>query len=134
MSRVTVVDNEYITVEYLPDKAIIAHVIHQPIGGQILRDAMSIGAKALAEYGVTKWLSDDRKNGPLSPDDIEWGCRHWSRVAIESGWQYWAVVLPEHVVAAGSLAPCMHKLFEMGVGIVAFHNPDTAMRWIENQN
>ncbi len=131
MSETIVVDNEYITLRYIPEKSLIYHTIHKPVAGQPLRDAINAGTEVLKENGATKWLSDDRKNGPLSREDAEWGFKDWNRRAIAAGWKYWAVVVPEQAVAAGSLAPTIQDLFNLGVRTQVFVTVEEAMEWLD---
>lgn len=131
MSPVVIVDNEFITLNYLPDDGIIHHTIHQPIGGQPLRDALNAGTDALAKYGATKWLSDDRKNGPLSPEDTRWGFESWNRRTVDAGLKFWAIVVPEDLAAAGTLMPVIDELFEMGVTMMVFTNLADALEWLK---
>jgi len=131
MSQITIHDSEYITVELFPEKKLIYHVIHKPTGGQPLRDALNAGTEALRTYGACKWLSDDRKNGPLSREDAEWGFNDWNRRTIDAGWKYWANVVPEEVVAAGSLMPAIDALFELGLRMMVFTDPQEAMEWLD---
>ena len=105
MERIIITGNEFISIEYLPQEHIIYHVIHKPVSGQPLRDALTIGADFLQENNVTKWLSDDRKNGELTKEDLEWGYHNWNQRMIDAGWKYWANVIPEDLYAADSLRP-----------------------------
>jgi len=125
------VDNEYITVEYVPEKKMVHHIIHQPVGGQIFRDALNAGTETLRQNGACKWLSDDRKNGPLSREDAEWGFNDWNRRTIEVGWKYWALVVPPEVAAAGSLIPTMEALFELGLRMMVFTDVEAAEEWLD---
>jgi len=131
MSRVTIVDNEYITVEYVPEKKMIHHTIHKPVGGQLFRDALNAGTEALRKHGACKWLSDDRKNGPLSREDAEWGFNDWNLRTIQAGWKYWALVVPPEVAAAGSLVPTMGDLFKLGLRMMVFTDLEAASEWLD---
>lgn len=131
MAFITIVDNESITVQYLPDKKIIYHTVHKPISGQPLREALWAGTQALRQYGATKWLSDDRKNGPLSPEDAEWGVE-WSRQTVASGWKYWAIVVPEAIEAAGSLSPAISSLHQLGLQMRIFSLLEDAFAWLDS--
>jgi hypothetical protein len=133
MSPITIVDNEYITIEYLPDEKIIHHTIHKPVGGQPFRDALNAGTETLAKHGASKWLSDDRKNGPLSPEDIEWGFNDWNKRTIDLGWKYWAMVVPETSIAAGSLIPTIQALADLGLRVRVFSDLEEAMEWLKKQ-
>jgi hypothetical protein len=132
MSETILVDNEYITIRYLPEKGIIYHTIHKPVGGPIFRDALNVGTETLKKNGATKWLSDDRKNGPLSAEDIEWGFNDWNKRTIDAGWKYWAVVVPQVVVDAGTLIPTMEALYGLGLRMMVFSDLDEATKWLDS--
>lgn len=132
MSPIVIVENEYITLECLPDKKIIHHTIHKPVPGLILRDALNAGTDALAKHGARKWLSDDRKNGPISDDIRDWGFVDWNRRTIEAGWKYWALVVPQELADAGTLIPTMGDLFELGLRMRVFTNLDEAFAWLDS--
>jgi hypothetical protein len=131
MSSITIVDNEYITLQYLPDKKIIYHTVHKPIPDQPLKDAVNAGTEALKKYGACKWLSDDRKNGPVSPEIAEWGREDWNPRTIAAGWKYWANVVPEEVASAGALSPVIEALFELGLRMMVFTDLAAAFEWLD---
>lgn len=132
MSPITVLDNEHITISYLPDKKIIYHTVHKPISGQVLRDSLLAGYEALQHYGATKWLSDDRQNGPMSDEDREWGEINLNRRSMEAGWKYWALVVPQVVAAAGSMASTMTSLYELGLRMMVFTELEPAFEWLDS--
>ena len=132
MSPITIVDNDYITVQYLPDKKFIFHTVHKPIADQPLKDALNAGTDALIKYKATKWLSDDRKNGPLSQEILDWGNNDWDPRTIAGGWKYWANVVPVEVASAGTLAPVMEALYELGLRMMVFTDVDKAIEWLDS--
>jgi hypothetical protein len=132
VSENIIVDNEYITIRYLSDKGVIYHTIHKPVGGPLFRDALNDGTAALKKHGACKWLSDDRKNGPLTPEDVEWGFNNWNKRTIEAGWKYWAVVVPQDVVNAGTLIPTMQALYGLGLRMMVFSDLDEAAEWLDS--
>jgi hypothetical protein len=131
MAEVIIVDNEFITVRYLDDKRIIYHSVHKPIPDQELKDAVNAGTDALIEFGACKWLSDDRKNGPVSPEIAAWGREDWDPRTIAGGWKYWANVVPEELVAAGALSPVIEALFELGLRMMVFTSLEPAFQWLD---
>jgi hypothetical protein len=131
MAEVVIVDNEFITVRYLDDKRIIYHTVRKLISGQPLRDALVAGTKAMKTYGACKWLSDDRLNGPLTEEDVEWGFNNWNLPTIKAGWKYWAIVVPTELIAAGSLTFTINSLFDLGLRVMAFNNVEEAMDWLD---
>ncbi len=130
MQPVTVVENEYITLQYVPDQKYIYHVIHKPIPDQPLRDALNAGSEALKKYGACRWLSDDRLNGPLSKEIQEFGFNDWGPRTIKAGWKYWADVVPQQLVAAGALAPVMEAYFGLGLRMQVFSSVEDASAWL----
>lgn len=134
MAPIVIVDNEYITLQYFPDKRTIYHVVHKPIGPQqeqLMIDTLNEGTEALRRYGVCKWLSDDRLNGPLPDHLIEWGFNDWNPRTIQAGWKYWANVVPHELVAAGTLAPVMANLYELGLRMQVFTTTEEAFDWLD---
>ncbi|MFN8527695.1 MAG: hypothetical protein U0670_03685 [Anaerolineae bacterium] len=133
MPPINIVDNQYITVQYLPEKQMIYHTVHQPIYDiRLLKDALNAGTDALQKYGVYKWLSDDRKNGALPPEVVEWGLEDWNPRTIAAGWRYWANVVPKELAAAGALMPVMEALFGMGLRMMVFSDLDEAIAWLDS--
>lgn len=132
MPPITIVDNEYITVQYLPDRKVIYHTVHKPIPDEPLKVALNAGTDALRSYGACKWLSDDRKNGPLSPHVVEWGDQDWNPRTIAAGWKYWANVVPEEMASAGTLYPVIQHLFDLGLRMMVFTNLDEAFEWLDS--
>jgi hypothetical protein len=132
MTDITVYDTEHITIKYLPDKKIIYHTVHKPIpSGQPLREALMCGFDMLQHYGASKWVSDDRLNGPMSVEDREWGHTNLNSRAMEAGWKYWALVVPEQLVAAGTMMPTITELFKLGLRMMVFSKVEEAFKWIE---
>lgn len=132
-ATLVLVDNEYMTLQYLTDKKIVYHTIHKPVGGETLRSALLAGTSALAEHGACKWLSDDRLNGPLSDEDREWGVKEWNRLALDAGWKYWALVVPQDVADAGTMIPTMEALYALGLRMMVFTELEEAIAWLDNQ-
>lgn len=134
MTRVIVFDSEYITVEYVPDKQMIYHIVHKPVAEnlKVFQDALNAGTDALKRYGVVKWLSDDRKNGPLPPEQFEWlETSNWNLRTIQFGWKYWANVVPEDLAAAGTLTPIIEDLFTRGLRMNVFTSVESAQKWLD---
>jgi len=132
MSPIIIVDNEYITVQYVPDKKFIYHTVHKPISDEPLKEALNAGTEALRQYGACKWLSDDRKNGPLSEEMVAWGLQDWDPRTVSYGWKYWANVVPVDVASAGTLMPVMEILQDMGLRMMVFTTIEDAIRWLDS--
>lgn len=135
MSRIQLYSNEFITVDYHSDKKIIYHTIHKPMGKEqidIYKQALNAGTNAMEKYGVSKWLSDDRKNGPL-PDELEgWGTDTWIPKTLEAGWKYWANVVPTEIHAAGTFVPVIEALYALGLRMRVFSHAEEALVWLDS--
>ena len=133
MDKELILDNEYMTVWYYPQKKIVYHQMHKFTYGQALRDGLSAGAAILEEKGAQKWLSDDRKNVSLDKDDRNWTATVWRPRVIKAGWRYWALVLPEKIIGQMVMKGIIEEYANTGVTVKMFSDPDEAMRWLEAQ-
>lgn len=133
MQNVTIYDSEYITVEYWPHKKLIYHKIHKPLGDhlEVFKEALNAGSAALEKYKLTKWLSDDRANDSLTEEGNEWTLKDWQPRTMKAGWKYWAGIVPQDVIAAGSLIPVMEIMFELGLRMMVFTDIEQAIAWLD---
>jgi len=127
-----VFENVYATLLYYPDHKLIHHKFHRPLQGQALHDVLNAGADLLAERKATKWLSDDRNNAQLTSEDADWANREWSPRAVRAGWKYWALVVPEELVARFSMRRPVDRAYEEGLRIAAFVDTQEAKDWLES--
>ena len=125
-------ENAYASLIYYPEQKLIHHKFHQPLQGQPLRDVLNAGSDVLDQRGATKWLSDDRNNSGLTPEDADWANQDWSPRTIRAGWKYWALVVPEAVAARFSMQRPFDRAFSEGLRIAAFVNPNEAKEWLES--
>ena len=88
----TIIDTEAASLRYYPATRIVHHEIRRFIHGPQLRALLLEGVRAFRKYGANKWLSDDRGNGPLKPEDAAWASAEWSPQVMAAGWKYWALV------------------------------------------
>ena len=130
-SPIIIVDNEFITVRYLPDKRIIYHTVHKPIESKLFMEAMRAGEEVMKKNGACKWLSDDRKIGPLATEMVA-GRREWGAGLVAAGWKYWANIVPEETAAARTLVPVVDTLFELGLHLMVSTNLEEAFQWLES--
>lgn len=133
MSTITIYDSEQVTVWYYPEKGIIHHQMHEHTYGVDFRKALMAGADAMKKYHAKKWLSDDRNNPLLRPDDQEWGTAVWQPAVFAAGWKYWAVVQPEYDLAKVRMAKLSERFSLQGVKVEFFGDPESAMAWLESQ-
>jgi hypothetical protein len=109
MEKVTILDNEFATMWYYPDTKIVHHQIKKYIYGEHLQELLNRGIETIQKYHAQKWISDDRNNNALTPQDQEWVKNDWLPNAVKAGWKYWAIVNPEKLM--GQL--CMERQANM---------------------
>jgi hypothetical protein len=133
MEGIALFNNDYITVQYVPAKRFIYHTVHKPVSGAIFRSALMAGTDGLIRYKAYKWLSDDRKNGQISREDVEWGIEVWNAQTIAAGWRYWAVLVPPAIANAASLMPVIEALYELGLNTKVFTELESAIAWLDEK-
>ena len=128
----TILENEFISILYYPEQKIIAHTVHQPISNMQLMEAMKVASNFLVENNVSKWLSDDRKNGPIENDiaEADMDYKEYNQRMIDAGWRYWANVIPTSLEAAYTLTPVMEEMHDMGLQMNVFTSYDEAFDWL----
>jgi len=130
MPTIVALDNEFATVSVITEKRIIHHEFKQFIHGERLREALTTGVELMKKHKATKWLSDDRKNGPLPKADGEWARTVWFPGAVKAGWKTWAVVLPEMVVGQMNMQDFIDQYQKQGIEARVFTSPQQAMAWL----
>jgi hypothetical protein len=130
MFETIIIQNEYATLRYYPDTKIVHHTFYKPISGQEFRNVLNTGAKTLEKNQASKWLSDDRGNLALPADDTEWSKTDWFPRAVKAGWKYWALVVPEDIMARMNLKEFVDSYLEQGLQIAVFTEPEEAMKWL----
>ena len=133
MAAVVIVDNPFATLWYHPEKRIVHHRIHQFISGKAFRDLLLTGTDVLTKNQATKWLSDDRMNAVLRPEDVEWSHEHWFPQTALAGWKWWAIVQPEKTVGQVTMKNLAATYGQYGITSKAFTDPNDALWWLESQ-
>lgn len=131
MSANIIIDNEYATLCYYPEHGIIHHTFHKPIGGQPFRDVLLNGLKTMQANKASKWLSDDRANQALPPEDSTWGTDVWFPQVQAAGWKFWALVVPESIIGRLNMKEFVESYSEKGIRIMVFTDPDKALKWLK---
>src|SRR5262245_42169579 len=133
MAAVVVIDNPFATLWYHPEKRIIHHRIHQFISGTAFRELLLTGTDILTKNQATKWLSDDRMNAVLRPEDVEWSHEHWFPQTALAGWKWWAIVQPEKTVGQVTMKNLAATYGQYGITSKGFTDPNDALWWLESQ-
>lgn len=109
------------------------HTFHQFIEGQTLREALDAGIDLLREHGAVKWLSDDRKNTGVTPEDTDWSMNDWGPRAAQAGWKYWALIVPEELAGRGAMSGIVERFYNLGVQVMVFTNEKEAQAWLNSR-
>jgi hypothetical protein len=132
MSTITILDNEYATLWYHEEDGIVHHQFKKYIYGDDFRNVLNRGLELMKERGATKWLSDDRYNSALLPEDSDWAENDWSsRVHALGTWKYWAIVLPEGVIGRMNMDMYIEHQLAEGVVVRVFLDPSSALAWLK---
>ena len=117
-------------LEYIEDLGCMRHRLKRNNSFKEWQELLLTGTAYMAEKGLSKWISDNRKNGRPGPDTAEWINDTWLPFAIRSGWKTWALVEPENF--SSKLNQRMHNKYflERGIQMAAFSDPVDAECWI----
>lgn len=132
MTTITVIDGDRASLWYHPESGIVHHQFHRYVYGDHFRSVLNEGLALFKKHGATKWLSDDRGNSALSPEDAEWADTDWLPRVIDAGWKYWAIVLPESVVGKMNMRRFIEHEESLGVEVQIFTDPVLALAWLES--
>ena len=131
MSKITILDNEFVSMWYHPELRILHHKFHKYLWGEAFREALNKGVEIFEEHQACKWLSDDRLNASLSMEDTNWAMTQWFPRVRKAGWKYWAIVLPENIIGQMNMKRFIADYSAQGVAVQVFGDPDEAMTWLQ---
>lgn len=133
MSKITIIDNAFVTLWYHPTEKIVHHQFHKKtVYGNYLREMLNRGAELLHEHNACKWLSDDRNHVILTPEDFIWGSKEWSPKVLGYGWKYWAIVKPTDEIGKMSIEQITYDYKMKGLIIEYFDDTEKAFEWLRN--
>lgn len=129
----TIIDDEFVTLWYHPDEKVVHHKIHKFLVPGVFERLLSKGADFLESHGATKWLSDDRNNVVVSPEDLEWSDRVWAPRVLKAGFKHWAIVVPSTAVAELQMKALRTKRQKQGLTVEMFEAVEDAMAWLTSR-
>ena len=130
MSTITVIDNEHVVLYYHTDTKIVHHIYQPTIYGEYIKEELNKGVELLKEHKAQKWLSDNHLFNDLPEEDAKWINEVWIKKAIDAGWKYWALVVPEEDFGRMNMMEFVEVFGGMGVRVMAFTDADEAMKWL----
>jgi hypothetical protein len=129
----TILENEYGILMYYPDLKIVHHVFRKPIGGKAFQEILNGGLDVFRQKGAYKWLSDDRNNSVFAPEDAAWVFDVWVPQVMQTGWKYWALLVPDTTKARQDMAQFINGFYEQGVRVMLFATTEEALAWLSAQ-
>lgn len=133
MTLISVMENDWMTLQYEDQDRYIHHTVLKPVSGEPLRVVLNLGAEWLAKNQATKWLSDDRKNHALPEEDIIYGLQDWGPRAAAVGWKHWALVVPEGTEGRAAMQDLVAAYWDMGVKVAVFTQLEEAREWLKSR-
>jgi hypothetical protein len=133
MEPKTILDDEYATLWYHPEEKVVHHQIHKFLVPGAFEKLLSSGAELMEQHRATKWLSDDRNNVVVSPEDLKWADEQWLPRVRKAGFRYWAIVVPANVVASMQMKALQAKRRRENIDVSMFESVDEAMAWLASR-
>ncbi len=127
----TILANEYFTLQYHTKRKIVHHIFHQPTHDEPLRTCFNKGIEVMREKGAQKWLSDDRKNTASSDEENQWIFDDWLPRAVEAGWKYWALVVPDDIYGKLEMFEVVEEFDQKGIRMLMFVDVEAAITWLD---
>ncbi len=131
--RQVILQNEYITLWYYPELKIVHHQMMQPPPSQEFRELLDRGAETLERFRAVKWMSDDRGNTLLKPDDEAWAQKGWLPRVRRAGFKFWAIVLPAAAIGKLNMQRLANDHLRYGILSRIESLPGPAFDWLKAQ-
>jgi hypothetical protein len=133
MSTAAILDDEYMSLRYYPESGIVHHQIKSYLLQGGFRKLLSASADLLETHRATKYLSDDRSNVVVDPEDIRWADDMWYPRVAKAGLKHWALVLPSTMVGTLQAKAILDKRRRQGLDVEAFDRIEDAMAWLRSR-
>lgn len=130
MAYMPVFESQYGQVVFDDTHQYVYHTFKKPVSGTNLHNILEAGLDALKANGAHKWLSDDRNNSEVLPNDINYSLNDWGPRAAKAGWTHWALVVPESLIGRASMTQVVEAYFALGVKVAVFADLDEARAWL----
>ena len=133
MPTLTILDDEYVSLWYHPDTGIVHHRINRYLVQGGFRKLLSASAELLETHHATKYLSDDRNNVVVDPEDVKWADENWYPRVSKAGLKHWALVLPATMVGTLQARTILDDRRKRGLDADAFDNIESALAWLQGR-
>lgn len=132
MSQTVILETDYATLWFHPRHKIVHHKFHKFIYGEEFRRVLEAGLRLFQKEGATKWLSDDQSISLVPQADVDWSIANWMPAMLESGWKYWALVLPNKSIGQVGMKRVVGLYAQKGVTVEIFADAQQALVWLES--
>lgn len=127
----TIIDNTFVTLFYHEDRRMVHHIYKKGIGGDYLKEALTVGTDYLIANKASKWLSDNRAIDGVTDEESAWINEVWLPRTMQAGWKFWALVVPQAAHARMNMVQFVNAFREQGVLVRVFTDADAAMTWLD---
>lgn len=131
--RQLLLENDHIALWYYPELKIVHHEMVATPSSAEFRELLSTGADALERFRAIKWMSDDRGNTLLRPDDEVWADSEWLPRVLGAGFKYWAIVLPAGAIGKLNMRRLANQHASRGIVSRIETLPRPAFDWLRAQ-
>lgn len=132
MTQTTVKTHDHFNLYYHPELKAVHHELKADIDGESIREVLMAGVDLLKQHSADKWLSDNREFVSLDEEANNWINTVWINAAIDAGWKYWALVVPDVISARAAMNEYIRVFAQNKVTIYLFSTPEEALVWLEN--
>lgn len=120
-------------LEYLEEHETMIHTLKRNNSKEEWQDLLTTGTEFLQEKGLSKWISENKRNGRISEEGAVWINDLWLPRAIQAGWRTWAIVEPENFTSRLNQRKYKSSFLEMGITVSCFSRLTEAIKWIDEQ-
>jgi hypothetical protein len=128
-----VLENDHITLWYYPELGIVHHQMVATPTSDEFRELLVRGAETLERHRAIKWMSDDRGNTLLRPDDEAWADSEWLPRVLRAGFKFWAIVLPAGAIGKLNMRRLASQHASHGIVSRIESMPRPAFEWLRAQ-
>ena len=132
--RTRILDGDALTLWYYPELRMVHHQMHKTPTSEQFRELLTRGADLVERYGAPKWLSDDRGNTVLRPQDEAWSHDVWLPRVLRGGFKFWAIVMPQAAIGKLNMRRLSAEHAKQGIVSAVRENPAAAFEWLQAQS
>jgi hypothetical protein len=133
MSVVTILEEDDMSLWYYEQSGIVHHQIKGYLAQGGFRKLLTASAELLENYRATKYVSDDRSNVVVGPEDIKWADENWYPRVAKAGLKHWALVMPSTVVGTMQAKSVLEHRRRQGLDVEGFDRVEDAIAWLESR-